>query len=208
MSSDTLATIGPAIARNLPGWKYHYHVLQGDTWGQSMLLPIEAGTWHRGEMAIHLHADTYKKRINISGAYPFRSEGGEWSHCTPGDVYVDGKRLESPSISVGIGIDPKKIAADINRRFLTDYRDVYVQCVAHLDRNVTGRNAQMAMAQEFAKIMRDKTTNAHASWYGKDCYGHCDVNWGGDTATMELRGDVRILKAALEAAVKAGALKK
>lgn len=60
------------------------------------------------------------------------------------------------------------------------------------------------------KIMgdSDRRRPAHASWFADECYGHVDVNWGGETATLELRGNVEILKAALLAASKAGAFKK
>jgi len=186
-----LSTIGPDIAKHLPGWRH----VELEEYQTSYLVP-DGQEWTRGGMSIHLQADTYHKRIHISGSWPYSDHG-----CTtPRDVGA-----ESPSITVSLDKDPKKIAADIQRRFLPHYLDIYPKCVAKIEHDKAGEARQHTVAKEFAKIMGDQTKNAHASWYGKDCYGHVDVNWGGDSATLELRGNVAILRAALVAAGKAGA---
>jgi hypothetical protein len=198
MGIDLLYEIGPAIAEHLPGWKY---VFDEDFRAGYF---IQGAKRKRGELAICLHVD-HKKRLNISGAWPY-AEGQPLT--SPRDIYIDGKYQESPSISVSMGRPPEKLAADILRRFIPEYLRLYNLCLERLQANELAEKQQFTVAQDFAKIMGDKTTNAHASWYGEDCYGHVDVNSGGDTATLELRGNVAILKAALVAAGKAGAFKK
>ena len=179
-----LATIGPAIAKHLPGWKYvhleEYHA--------AYLIP-ENTTWKRYELAIHLSADTYKKRIHVSGCWPVG--------VTPRDI-----REESPSINVGLDRDPKRIAADIQRRFLPKYLDLYRKCAAQAQHNTESENSQKAVAQEFAKLAGTTTDSGRVHFYRDDCYGDVEINWGGETASLVLRGDVAILKRAIKAALE------
>lgn len=187
--NDHLATIGPAIAKHLTGWRY---VTEEPGWGHYLL--CKPGKRQRGDFAIHLSVDTYKKRIRVSGNWP---EGQ-----SPCDLWIDNKRQESPSIFVGLDRDPAKIAADMLRRFLPAYKELYQKLSERAAAQIVATNQRDTVAKEFAEIMGTTTNNARASWFHDDCYGHADINWGGDTATLELRGNVDILKAALVAAFK------
>ena len=186
---DHLAAIGPEIAHYMPGWGY---VCEEDGWG-SYLVP---GNQKRqpNDLAIHLGVDTYKKRINVSGSWP--------KGQSPRDLWVDNKQQESPSISCGLDRDPKKIAADILRRFLPAYTEMYLKLAERAADQLTATGLQNAAAKEFAEIMGTTTNNDKASWFRDECYGSVSVNWGGDTATLELRGNSNVLKAALVAAFK------
>jgi hypothetical protein len=197
---ELLKDLGPKIAEHLPGWKYCFD----DDYRGSYFIPEDFAGKVRGAQSIHLGLD-HKNRLHVSGSWPY---GRDNACVTPSDLYIDGKRQESTSISCDSSRPPEKIAADILRRFLPSYLDLYAKCVQKSNEHCDGIDKQLAVTQEFAKIVKYTTKNAHASWYGEDCYGHVDVNWGGDSATLELRGNVEILKAALLAAVKAGALKK
>ncbi len=191
--NDTLKIIGPQIAANLTGWMFTFVDCN------AQLVPI-GKNWVRGGKAIHLQVD-HKKRIHVHGAWPYTKSNG----CkTPSDLYVDGKRQESPRITVALDKDPAKIAADIQRRFLATYLDLYAKCVEKIAQEGAGEARQLRVSKEFAKTVGTTTENSAVHFYGERCYGHVNTNWNGDTGTMELRGDVAILKAALEAAVKAG----
>ena len=63
---DHLATIGPAIAEHLTGWKY----VHSDEYNSSYLIPEKSNGRKRGDMAIHLGHDSYKKQIHVSGCWP------------------------------------------------------------------------------------------------------------------------------------------
>ena len=53
-------------------------------------------------------------------------------------------------------------------------------CQVQSEHNKAGEAKQHAVVQEFAKIMGEPTTNAHARFFTDECYGNVTINWGGD----------------------------
>ncbi len=200
---DILRTLGPAVAKHLPDWHY-CRTDRGD-----FLIPkgVPASTyspWRNHCQGIGLDADN--GRVIVHGHWPHGRADSGWRACGPSDI-----REESPTITVSARRPPEKIAAEITRRFLPEYQRIYVLLDQYLTAQVNGEQRQREVTAEFAEIMGDrphKQRPAHASWFGEDCYGHVDINHGGETGTLELRGNVDILKAALIAAGKAGAFRK
>ena len=199
---DEIRDLQKKIVKHMPGWKFW----TSKEYDNSFLIPESADAAafkpHRTNTpAIYTQLD-HNRRLCVSGCWPHSQTEGHACY-SPRDV-----REESPSITCDAARPPEKLAADIARRFLPDYLRIHGLLVEHIAKHDAGTQRQMDVAQQFALIMGDQTKNAHASWFSDACYGHVDVNWGGDSATLELRGNVDILKAALIAAGKAGAFKK
>ncbi len=201
MTEDILNTIGPAIAKHLPGWRYcqtdrGYFLIPSGVPGSNY------SPWRNHCQGMWLNIDN--GRLIVSGVWPHGPADSGWRAIGPSDA-----REGDPRITVSAGRSPEKIAADILRRFLPEYQRIYATLQTCLDKNVNGERRQYEVAAEFAAIMGDRQQRpAHASWFGKDCYGYVGVNHGGETGKLEIRGDIKILKAALIAAGKAGAFRK
>lgn len=196
---DPLETIGPAIARHFPGWHptiagHHSHYLIQDT------TPEPFDPFRSNALAIHLKHD--RGRLVISGDWPVDHAHGR-RIMTPSQIGE-----QSPTITCAIDRPPEKIAAEISRRFAQKYMDLHARCLERIAQDNAMEHAQLLVAGDFSAIMGEKGHDPKSTavrFYGRDCYGHVAVNSGGDTATMELRGKVEILKAALTAAGLAGA---
>lgn len=78
--------------------------------------------------------DSHKDRITVSGDYPKSRLPGETNReFYPRDCLYP--TPETPSISVDATRAPDKIVADIRRRLLPTYQDLFAKCAARRDEN-------------------------------------------------------------------------
>jgi hypothetical protein len=200
---NPLPELGPLIAACIPGWKFYAHqhdeykdcytffLIPDDTIPQPSRLPY---TWIG--KAIHLSADTYHNKLKIFGYWPYTKNGQEFRPC---NVWENGEHLECDGIGCSLDKDPKKIAADILRRFLPKYEETYPKCVASMEQDLAARDIQGQVVQEIGNLVNGKPNKNQVRFSCDDLYGHVDVNHGGKTGTMEIRGSIALIKVALEA---------
>ena len=126
---------------------------------------------------------TLAGRIEFSGSYPsyVKPEGGR-TIVTPGDIYENGARLSSPSITVADSKTPEQIARDVERRLLGALmlREIWhkcaARCVLYAQQNATKRTTveRIAAATEGRANVRDG--------------GFARVEWGYEIGHAEYRG--------------------
>jgi hypothetical protein len=141
-----------------------------------------------GEESVHLSYDEWKNRVRVSGNWP-RSKLDGGTAFSPASYNSE----TTPSITCDADKAPDKIAADIVRRFLPDYRAMLAKCIERRDnheayiRNVNG------LAAELAGIMGTRSrgdayhgpTQRRADLPGSlGGYGH--VECSSDSASFEI----------------------
>lgn len=95
------------------------------------------------EYGLILWRHHHGKQIRISGFYPQARDGRE---------FPDSSKQADP-IGVGEGREAKEIAAEINRRFLPNYVEIFERAIADRDDHNRYLDRQAAMANRFAKIL-------------------------------------------------------
>lgn len=85
-----------------------------------------------GEEAFTVHYRSHEHRFVVSGCWPrSRLPGEESKQFTPADLW--NPRAQYPNITVNADKSPEKIASDISRRFLPEYRAVLARCLEARD---------------------------------------------------------------------------
>jgi hypothetical protein len=113
-----LPTLGPEIAKHIPGWKFYAHKHQEHNSYSFYLIPEDTAVSSKLEyvwmgMGIYLHADIRANKLRISGHWPHSPTGQTFD---PECVWVGGEKLSCEGIGCSLDKEPQKIAADILRR--------------------------------------------------------------------------------------------
>ena len=177
-----------AIFAHLPGWaldpKYAQH-----TW----CAVLRDGTGK----GIHVNATHVTGRLHIAGIWPFDGDGHE---CRPDQPL---------HISVARNRPPEKIAADLQRRFLSWYLAAYAEQEVKATRNNARRTRQQEATVELAALLGKEATRQMQSNPSKVYTPGLtvEVHDNGETASIELRyKSIKVVKAVLRALVKADGL--
>jgi len=112
------------------------------------------------EEAFTVHYRIHEHRFVVSGSWPCsRLPGEESKQFTPADLW--NPRAEYPSITVDADKSSEKIAADVNRRFLPEYRAVLARCVEARDAHEQYINGCNSLADEIGKLLSE-SNRGHA----------------------------------------------
>ena len=130
-----------ALATQFPG---AIAMADGDARPHGLILP--------NEESFTVHYRTHEHRFVVSGSWPRSRLPGEQSkQFTPADLW--NPRAEYPSITVDADKSPEKIAADIKRRFLPEYRAVLVRCVEARDNHEQYVRSCNSLAEEIGALL-------------------------------------------------------
>jgi hypothetical protein len=124
-------------------------------------------------MKLSLHLDQRSKKISISGAYP-RNKG---------NIYPHNGRVESIGVSSEEQLD--KIAADIKRRFLTQYMESYAVGKKQLDDWLDHVKKTDEFVVRLCKFVRQEV---HRDTHSKEVHRHYYINRYDQNVTMEVQG--------------------
>jgi hypothetical protein len=118
------------------------------------------GLTFTNEEAFTVHYRNHEHRFVVSGSWPRSRLPGEGSkQFTPSDLW--NPRAEYPSITVDADKPPEKIAADIKRRFLPEYRAVLARCVEARDIHEQYVKSCNSLAEEIATLLGE-SSHEHA----------------------------------------------
>jgi len=121
-------------------------------------------------------------RIEFSGSYPsyVKPEGGR-TIVTPGDIYENGARLTSPSITVADSKTPEQIAKDVERRLLGTLRlrEIWHKCKARCERYTVQQDITRATVGRVAAATGGKPNV-------RDSFAR--IEWGYEIGHADYRG--------------------
>jgi hypothetical protein len=108
------------------------------------------------EEAFTVHYRTHEHRFVVSGSWPrSRLPGEESKQFTPVDLW--NPRAEYPSITVDADKSLERIAADIKRRFLPEYRAVLARCVEARNNHEQYVKGCNSLAEEIAALLGESS---------------------------------------------------
>jgi len=125
---------------------------------------------------------TLAGRIEFSGSYPsyVKPEGGR-TIVTPGDIYENGARLSSPSITVADSKTPEQIAKDVERRLLGTLRlrEIWHKCKARCEHYTVQQDITRATVGRVAAATGGKPNV-------RDSFAR--IEWGYEIGHADYRG--------------------
>lgn len=192
-----------AIGKAMEGWQF-----SGSDNGCCYLIPARENAKDYSPYRSHcqgIHLQQQKGRIRVTGCWPHGTRDGRTLYL-PRDI-----RRNSPEITISASRSPGDIAADIHRRFLADYREIYSALAEHIAEQEAHQDRQADAVKELAEIIGttpDTHRESTVSWFGQT-YGHVRMNYGGESGEIEFRSvNLPLLKTILLAAREAGAFEK
>ena len=159
---------------------------------------------------LHARAGGYgiEGRIQFSGSYPsyVKPEGGR-TIVTPGDIYENGRRLSSPSITVADFKSPERIAQDVERRLLgtlllrETWHKCHARCMTYAQQDARKRSVIERVAGATGGTANVRDDFARVEW-GYEI-GHADYRggYGGDPEHFKVELD-NVTEAQLIAVLK------
>jgi len=186
---------------DLTGESWEYMPLDADdTYGDCW-----ADVGGPGGLRLILNASHHAGKFAIRGKYFEAGEGRGWAYPDAAMPRLEdtGKRWEPcDSIGVSQSKSPERIAADIVRRLLPDYRKAYALCIADRDAYATEQSTRAGQAGLLIDALGGiaKLYSEHKSGHGvtfnslTELHGGVEVRYDGD---VDLKVNYLPLSAAL-----------